>query len=187
MKCEYSSSHQHIPKKSKTSCTVASSVVPLISMGAVCYAYECKYSERNMWSVHFILSIVIWTPLALQLMAGTRAGLRGGNGDNCPGPPAARGPPWWNLFVSNKILVWKIFVIQKWHKNTTLLYSYVLLSMKGTQQQLISLHQGWGTYLLSRAAWIVHYRWRAAKSIDFILNFHLYLIMRKSGFFWITI
>ena len=23
-----------------------------------------------MWSVHFILSIVIWTPLELQLMAG---------------------------------------------------------------------------------------------------------------------
>jgi len=39
-------------------------------MGAVCYAYECKYSERNMWSVHFILSIVIWTLLELQLMAG---------------------------------------------------------------------------------------------------------------------
>ena len=27
------------------------------------------------------------------------------------------------------------------------------------------LHQGWGTYLLSRAAWIVRYRWRAAKTI----------------------
>ena len=33
-----------------------------------------------------------------------------------------------------------MFVIQKRYKNTTLLYSYVLLSMKGTQQQLISLH-----------------------------------------------
>ena len=42
--------------------------------------------------------------------SGSRAGLRGwgGNRGNCPGPPAARGPPWWNLFVSNKILVWKI-------------------------------------------------------------------------------
>jgi len=70
MTWDYSSSHQHILKKSKTSCTVASSVLPLISMGAVCYAYECKYSERNMWSVHFILSIVIWTLLELQLMAG---------------------------------------------------------------------------------------------------------------------
>jgi len=26
-------------------------------------------------------------------------------------------------------------------------------------------YQGWGTYLLSRAAWIVHYRWWAAKSL----------------------
>jgi len=37
-----------LPKNFKTSCTAASSVVPLISMGAICYAYECKYSERNM-------------------------------------------------------------------------------------------------------------------------------------------
>jgi len=29
----------------------------------------------------------------------------GGNGGNCPGPPATRGIPWWDLFVSNKILV----------------------------------------------------------------------------------
>jgi len=29
-------------------------------------------------------------------------------------------------------------------------------------------------YLLSRAAWIVHYRWRATKSINFILKFYLY-------------
>jgi len=26
-----------------------------------------------------------------------------------------------------------------------------------------ALEQGWGTYLLSRAAWILEYRWRAAK------------------------
>ena len=39
-------------------------------MGDVCCAYGCKYSERNMWSVHFIFSIVIWTPLELHLMAG---------------------------------------------------------------------------------------------------------------------
>jgi len=35
---------------------------------------------------------------------GPRAGLTGGNGSNCPSP-AERGIPWWNLFVSNKILV----------------------------------------------------------------------------------
>jgi len=34
---------------------------------------------------------------------------------------------------------------------------------------LVSLEQVWGTYLLSRAAWNVHYRWRAAKSVDFNL------------------
>jgi len=35
-------------------------------------------------------------------------------------PPATRGPPGWSLLVSNKILVWKIFGIQKRYKNTTL-------------------------------------------------------------------
>ena len=49
------------------------------------------------------------------------------------------------------------------------------------------LGQGWRNYLLSRTAWIVHYRWWAAKSIDFILKFCLYLTMRKAGLFWITI
>jgi len=27
----------------------------------------------------------------------------GGNGGNCPGPPAARGSPWWNLRYSFQI------------------------------------------------------------------------------------
>jgi len=50
----------NLPKNFKSSCTAASSVVLLISMGAICYAYECKYSERNMQNyVLFILSVVI--------------------------------------------------------------------------------------------------------------------------------
>ena len=36
-----------------------------------------------------------------------------------------------------------------------------------------NLDQGWGTYLLSRAAWIVHHRWHATKSIN------------NSTFFWL--
>ena len=52
--------------------------------------------------------------------------IKGGKRSNCPGPPAARGPPWWNLFVSNKTLVWKIFAIQKRDKNTTLYYIPIL-------------------------------------------------------------
>ena len=40
-------------------------------MGAICYAYECKYNERNMQNyVFFILSVAFWTPLKLQLTAG---------------------------------------------------------------------------------------------------------------------
>ena len=46
---------------------------------------------------------------------------------------------------------------------------------------------GLGTYLLSRVAWIVHYHWRAEKSINFILKFDLYLITRKSDFSWLTL
>ena len=54
--------------------------------------------------------------------------------------------------------------------------------------RLHHLEQGGGTSLLSRAAWIVHHRWKAAvKSINFILKFHLYLTMRKSDFFWLTL
>ena len=51
-----------------------------------------------------------------------RAGLRGEQRGQLPRAPAARGPPWWNLFVSNKILFWKVFVILKRYKNTTLYY-----------------------------------------------------------------
>jgi len=50
-----------------------------------------------------------------------------------------------------------------------------------------ALHQGWEIYLLSWAAQIVRYRWRAAKSFDFILKFDLYLTTRKSDFSWLTI
>jgi len=39
---------------------------------------------------------------------------------------------------------------------------------------LLCLIQGWGTYLLSQAALIVEYRWRAAKN-NFILKFYLNL------------
>jgi len=51
----------------------------------------------------------------------------------------------------------------------------------------VDLLQGWGTYSLSRAAWVVHYRWRATKSINFLLKFYLYLTMTKSDFSWLTI
>jgi len=49
------------------------------------------------------------------------------------------------------------------------------------------VNPGCGTYLLSGAAWIVHYRRRAAKSIDFILKFHLCFTAMKSDFSWLTI
>ena len=52
-----------------------------------------------------------------------RAGLRGrGATGQLPRTPDARGSPSWNLYVSNKILVWKIFVIHKRHRNTAWYY-----------------------------------------------------------------
>ena len=51
------------------------------------------------------------------------------------------------------MIVWKIFVIQKWYKKTTLLlYSYVALSIKGPQQQLIS-QQVWLSASFSNRYW----------------------------------
>jgi len=48
------------------------------------------------------------------------------------------------------------------------------------EEREIDIQPTWGTYLLFRAAWIVHHRWRAAK-------FYLYVTMRKSDFSWLTI
>jgi len=40
--------------------------------------------------------------------------------------------------------------------------------------------QGWGTNLRSQAAWIVHFRLGAKKSINFIPKLYFYLSMRKN-------
>jgi len=45
-----------------------------------------------------------------------------------------------------------------------------------------NLHQRWGTCLLPWAGWSVYYRWRAAKSLEFVLTFCLCPTMRKSDF-----
>ena len=39
-----------------------------------------------------------------------------------PGPPLQGGPPWWNLFVSDKILVWKI----SWFRSDTRKQLYII-------------------------------------------------------------
>ena len=37
--------------------------------------------------------VITYTPYEGLNYTICRAGLRGGNGGNCPGPPASRGPP----------------------------------------------------------------------------------------------
>jgi len=73
----------------------------------------------------------------------------------------------WFLFISADAFDW--FAINY------LLWSY--LSKPGVGN----------LYILSRAAWIVHYRWRAAKEMDFILTFYLYVTMGVSGFSWLIV
>ena len=62
----------------------------------------------------------------------------GGNGGNCPGPSAPRGPPWWHLFVLNKVFVWKIVVIQKRRKNTNSIFRCCLSIINEFSASLIS-------------------------------------------------
>jgi len=69
-----------------------------------------------------------------------RAGLRGGNGGNCPGPPAGRGPPRDEIYLFQIKYSFEKFrdseAIQEYN---FILYSYVALIIKGPQQELISL------------------------------------------------
>jgi len=45
----------------------------------------------------------------LQRCASSQDRIKGGaTGAIAPPPPLWEAPPWWNLFVSNKIRVWKI-------------------------------------------------------------------------------
>ena len=46
----------------------------------------------------------------------------GAMGAIAPGPPLEGGPPWWTLFVSNKILVWKI----PWFRSDTRIQLYII-------------------------------------------------------------
>jgi len=53
----------------------------------------------------------------------TQGRIKGGTmGAIAPGPPLEGGPPWWNLFVSNKILVWKI----PWFRSDTRMQLYII-------------------------------------------------------------
>jgi len=69
----------------------------------------------------------------------------GATGAIAPGPPL-EGDPRDEIYLFQIKYSVETFrdseAIQEYH---SILYSYVLSSMKGTQQQLISLHQEWGT------------------------------------------
>ena len=89
--------------------------------------------EKTRFSTHLLPRLLLKNlrkhSILVKIIFGARAGLRGGNGDNCLGPSApSPPPPWWHLFVLCKIFLWKIVVIQKRYKNTTV-YSDIALSI----------------------------------------------------------
>ena len=56
-----------------------------------------------------------------------------GGGAIAPGPPPQGGPPWWNLFVSNKYSFEKFRNSEAIQEYNSILYSYVALHIKGTR------------------------------------------------------
>jgi len=55
----------------------------------------------------------------------------GRKGEIALGPSLQGGAPWWNLFVSNTILVWKFRDSKAIQEYNSTLYSYVALCIKG--------------------------------------------------------
>ena len=84
----------------------SSSFDPLWLLPLVCNLMCLTYSHSCFW----IWELLLCFNRNWVYTREHRAGLRGGNGGNCPGPSAPRGPPVLTLFVLNKILVWKIVI-----------------------------------------------------------------------------
>jgi len=120
----------------KTSPTFCS---PTFSIDARCVIKNFtaeSANEKRFWGLYY--NITLANTLNTTVI---RVGLRGGATEAfAPGPPLQEGPTWWNLFVSNKILVWKIFVIQKRYKNTTLLYIILLCCIKYQELCCVKYH-----------------------------------------------
>ena len=90
---------------------------------------------------------------------GYQGRIKGGaTGAIAPSSRPQRVLPWWNLFVSNKILVWKI----SWFRSDTRIQLYIIFlccvkyqGVKGPHQQLISL-QVWLSASFSNRYWIAY-------------------------------
>ena len=65
------SSHKYITKNFLTSCTDASSFIPLISI-PVWFIQECKYSELNMWIDSVFYLVGCYFHIFKVVMAGAR-------------------------------------------------------------------------------------------------------------------
>jgi len=70
----------------------------------------------------------------LSLYTCSQGRIKGGNGGNCPGPPAARGPPRDEIYLFQiKYSFEKFRNSEAIQEYSSILYSYVTLSIKGTR------------------------------------------------------
>jgi len=113
--------HAHIRATLVTSLLVLLlEAVGLLALGRLRLFHNVKVRNIPVLFIWFPCGNNLWTRSSAgwgtwhYTSTGYRAGLRGGNGGNCPGLPAARRPPWLNLFVSNKLLVWKIWCFRRY-------------------------------------------------------------------------
>jgi len=60
--------------------------------------------KLSRWTNIWLAQILAFTKRLVWYIMN-RAGLRGGNGSNCPASPVSRGPPVMKLFVSNEIFM----------------------------------------------------------------------------------
>jgi len=111
---------------------------------------------------------------------------KGGKGSNCPGP-RCKGAPVMKFIVSNKILVWNIFAIQKRYKLTTLLYIIFLCFVKyqGHRQQPISLHV-WRSASFSNRYWIAYKYFRFCSMQIYLISLVTFPIIVLLAWVWLS-
>ena len=98
-----------------------------ISQQAICWKLTMLFRKKTkLIQFHAPPSLRYFQAYQMWRQGRIKGG--GATGAIAPGPLLQGGPPWWHLIVLNKTFLWKIVVIQKKYKNTTL-YSNVALSI----------------------------------------------------------
>ena len=119
-------------------------ILKLKTEAKLSYADACKaHRFARSPPVPYMSSQSAFPPLPKKTVGvdrTQRVGLRGGGQrGNCPGPPAGRGPRDEIYLFQIKYSFEKFRDSEAIQEYNSILYSYVALSIKGPQQQLISL------------------------------------------------